>query len=419
MAKVLSLPVPQNCIPKKQVVESPVSALSFERQMQVILSWASHRENRTVCVANVHMLMEAHWNPDFARVLRNSDLVTPDGMPLVWMLRLLGAAKQDRVAGMDILFSLCQQAPKYGVSAYFLGSHQAVLDRMKQRLDREFSDLDIAGMEPLPFRPLTPEEDDELVDRINRSGAGIVFVSLGCPKQEKWIDAHRDRINAVTLGVGGVFPVYAGLHRRAPQMMREAGLEWFYRLVQEPRRLWKRYMETIPPFLWLAAKQLAAHYARKAVRVVKSKLERYDKRLEDEWRDRRIGQLLQEAGLISRDRVEAALAAQANEYRNLRFGEILVQQGLVKQETVDFFAEQLTRISETESRHPIGHYLKSAALLDDSQIDQILVAQQHIGLPFGEMAVLMGWVKQETIDLFLEFATPAPSMAPVTYWKLG
>jgi N-acetylglucosaminyldiphosphoundecaprenol N-acetyl-beta-D-mannosaminyltransferase len=111
-------------------------------------------------------------------------------------------------------------------------------------------------MEPLPFRPLTQAEDEALIQKIHESGAGLVFVSLGCPKQEYWMAQHKNKIQAVMLGVGGVFPVYAGLHKRAPRRVREWGLEWLYRLIQEPRRLWKRYFETIPPFMWLAIKQL-------------------------------------------------------------------------------------------------------------------------------------------------------------------
>ncbi|MCA1994329.1 MAG: WecB/TagA/CpsF family glycosyltransferase, partial [Coleofasciculus sp. S288] len=110
----------------------------------------------------------------------------------------------------------------------------------------------------LPFRPLTQEEDEALIQKINESGAGLVFVSLGCPKQEYWMAQHKDKIQAVMLGVGGVFPVYAGIHKNAPRRVKEFGLEWLYRLVQEPRRLWGRYSKTIPPFIWLALKQLLA-----------------------------------------------------------------------------------------------------------------------------------------------------------------
>jgi N-acetylglucosaminyldiphosphoundecaprenol N-acetyl-beta-D-mannosaminyltransferase len=243
-------------LPIKQVIGCPVTALRFDDQIGTILRWAVARESRTVCVANVHMLIEAHSNPDFATVLHNADMVTPDGMPLVWMMRKTGALYQDRVAGMDILQALCEKAQKLGVSVYFLGSQPEILTRMQERLLQEYPGLQVAAMEPLPFRPLTEAEDRVLIQKINDSGAGLVFVSLGCPKQEKFMAQHKDKIQAVMLGLGGVFPVYAGIHKRAPRVIRDWGLEWLYRWVQEPRRLWKRYTQTIPPFMLLAFKQL-------------------------------------------------------------------------------------------------------------------------------------------------------------------
>ncbi|GAB1545573.1 WecB/TagA/CpsF family glycosyltransferase [Scytonema sp. NUACC21] len=243
-------------LPTQRVLDFPITALQFHDQIRTILRWAKARESKTVCVANVHMLMEAYWNPDFGTVLKNADLVTPDGMPLVWMMKLLGAKSQDRVAGMDILLAVCELAQKLNVSVFFVGSQAEILSRMKKRLDKEFSGLKIAAMEPLPFRPLTPDEDEALIQRINSSGAGLVFVSLGCPKQENWMAQHKDKIHAVMIGLGGVFPVYAGLHQRAPRLVRDLGFEWLYRWLQEPRRLWNRYTTTIPPFVWLAFKQL-------------------------------------------------------------------------------------------------------------------------------------------------------------------
>ncbi len=243
-------------LPTKKVIYFPITALRFEEQMQAIMQWAIARLSKTVCVANVHMLMEAHWNPEFANVLQNADVVTPDGMPLVWMMRWMGARDQDRVAGMDILQALCQQAQTQNVSVFFLGSQTEILSRMRLRLEQEFPKLKIAAMEPLPFRPLTETEDAELINKVNSSGAGLVFVSLGCPKQEHWIAQHQGKIQAVMLGMGGVFPVYAGIHKRAPRIVRELGFEWFYRWIQEPRRLWGRYLKTIPPFIWLATKQI-------------------------------------------------------------------------------------------------------------------------------------------------------------------
>jgi N-acetylglucosaminyldiphosphoundecaprenol N-acetyl-beta-D-mannosaminyltransferase len=240
----------------KDVIGFPVTAMPFERQIALMVSWAKERRSKAVCIANVHMLIEAYQHPDFAAVLRGADLVTPDGMPLVWMLKMLGSNDQDRVAGLDVLQGLCTSASNNNVSVFFLGSQQIILDKMRFKLEQEFPELEIVGMEPLPFRPLTLEEDDALIQQVNASGAGILFIALGCPKQEAWIAQHKGKINAVMVGLGGAFPVYAGIHKRAPSVVRALGFEWLYRLVQEPRRLWGRYKSTIPIFIWLACKQL-------------------------------------------------------------------------------------------------------------------------------------------------------------------
>jgi N-acetylglucosaminyldiphosphoundecaprenol N-acetyl-beta-D-mannosaminyltransferase len=240
----------------KNVIDFSVTSVSCEEQINTMVKWAKSNLSKVVCIANVHMLIEAHYNPYFGTVLRSADLVTPDGMPLVWMLRFLGAVGQDRVAGIDVLEGVCKLAQESGVGIYFLGSQDAILEKMELRLNREFPKLQIAGMTPLPFRPLTDEEDRALVQSLNQSGAGLVFVSLGCPKQEAWMAQHKGKISAVMIGLGGAFPVYAGIHKRAPKFLREAGLEWLYRLIQEPFRLWKRYALTIPVFIWLVAKQI-------------------------------------------------------------------------------------------------------------------------------------------------------------------
>ena len=240
----------------RTIIDFSVTSLPYQDQINIMMKWAMSNLSKVVCIANVHMLIEGHRNAQFGRVLKDADLVTPDGMPLVWMLKVMGAVKQDRVAGVDVLEGLCKSAVKHGVSIFFVGSQQSILSKMEDRLKREFPGLLIAGMQPLPFRPLTPEEDDVLVHNINHSGAGIVFVSLGCPKQETWMSNHRGKVEAVMVGLGGAFPVYAGIHKRAPRFVRQAGLEWLYRLLQEPKRLWRRYVTTIPVFLWLVAKQL-------------------------------------------------------------------------------------------------------------------------------------------------------------------
>lgn len=240
----------------QSVIGFPVTAEPFETQVDTILGWAQRRLSKIVCVANVHMLIEAKSNIGFASILHRADMLTPDGMPLAWLTSWMNKRRQDRVAGMDIFLSLCRKASQERVSLFFLGSTPEILNNIEQRLNREYPNLPIAGIEDLPFRPLTYAEDMELVHRINRSGAGIVLLSLGCPKQERWMNAHKHKINAVMIGVGGVFPVFAGLHKWAPAWVRKSGFEWLYRLIQEPQRLWKRYASTIPFFLLLAAKQI-------------------------------------------------------------------------------------------------------------------------------------------------------------------
>ncbi|XHX77706.1 MAG: WecB/TagA/CpsF family glycosyltransferase [Stenomitos frigidus ULC029] len=248
----------ENGTPAQSVIGFPVAALPLDAHIALMLQWAKNFSSKVVCIANVHMLVEAYRNPDFARVLQGADLVAPDGMPLVWMLKLMGVKNQDRVAGIDVLLALCEAACSESVSIFFLGSQVTVLQKMRERLMTDFPTLQIAGMESLPFRPMTAAEDTAIVQMLNASGAGIVLVALGCPKQETWMAKHHGSVQAVMVGLGGAFPVYAGIQKRAPQLVRNLGFEWFYRLIQEPKRLWGRYSSTIPIFVWLALKQLLA-----------------------------------------------------------------------------------------------------------------------------------------------------------------
>ncbi|PSN15117.1 glycosyltransferase [filamentous cyanobacterium CCT1] len=250
-------------IPTAEVIGIPVTALSLKEQVDLMINWAQQRSSRIVCVANVHMLVESHWNSHLHKILQEADLVTPDGMPLVWMMRVLGIKTQERVAGMDILLASCQQASNHKIPVYLFGSTQEVLTCMKNRLESDFPNLKIAGLESPPFRPFTEMEISESIERINSSGAGLLFVSLGCPKQELWMANQLGKIQAVMIGLGGVFPVYTGDKRYAPQWIRDSGLEWLYRLLQEPKRLFIRYFTTIPPFVWLALRQLKAKYTKR------------------------------------------------------------------------------------------------------------------------------------------------------------
>jgi N-acetylglucosaminyldiphosphoundecaprenol N-acetyl-beta-D-mannosaminyltransferase len=230
------------------VLGSPVHRTSHAGATELVLAWAHRGESRTVCLANVHMIMEAHDSPAFRAVLVAADLVCPDGMPLVWALRSKGAPQQRRVSGPDLTLRLCAAAADAGVPVGFHGGRPEVLDALVPALCARFPRLDVAYAVSPPFRQVTADEDARAVEEIDRSGARILFVGLGCPKQERWMAEHRGRVRAVMLGVGAAFDMHAGMLRQAPRALQRAGLEWVFRLAVEPRRLWRRYARHNPRF---------------------------------------------------------------------------------------------------------------------------------------------------------------------------
>jgi len=202
------------------------------------------------------MAVEAHRNREFAAIVNNADLVTPDGMPLAKAVRLLHGVSQDRVAGMDLVPDLISAAEENGLSIFFYGSTQEVLDAVLNRILREHPSLTVAGAYSPPFRPPTSEEARQETARIRDSGAHLILVALGCPKQEVWMSLNKGKFDAAMVGVGGALPVYAQLQQRAPLFLQRLSLEWLYRLYQEPRRLFKRYLVTNTAFLLLLAREL-------------------------------------------------------------------------------------------------------------------------------------------------------------------
>jgi N-acetylglucosaminyldiphosphoundecaprenol N-acetyl-beta-D-mannosaminyltransferase len=200
--------------------------------------------------------MEAYDDPAFAAKVNAAGLVVPDGMPLVWMQKLQGAKDATRVRGNDLTINVCRYAAENGLKVGFYGGRQEVLDEIRQRAGRDFPGLQIAYIHAPPFRELTAEEDAQIVADINSAGLDILFVGLGCPKQENWMAAHRDRIDAVMMGVGAAFDFYAGNLKESPRWLSNIGLEWLFRLVMEPRRLWRRYVILNPRFILLAVEQL-------------------------------------------------------------------------------------------------------------------------------------------------------------------
>ena len=239
-----------------RVIGVSIDVLGWDQAVARIAAWGMQRASRVVCICNVHSVVTARQDPAFAQALEQADLATPDGAPVAWMLRRLGHAGQARINGPDLMWRCCADAAARGLSVYLYGGTDEVLARLQQRLRAAFPGLQIAGAASPPFRALTADEDAAAVAAINASGAGVVWVSLGCPKQELWMHAHRGRVQAVMVGVGAAFDYHAGTMPRAPLWMQQAGLEWLHRLGSEPRRLWRRYLVTNTLFVLAAARQL-------------------------------------------------------------------------------------------------------------------------------------------------------------------
>lgn len=234
-----------------------LDATSYQDASGQICDWAQTTESRYVCVANVHQTMETHDSDEFRRVVNNADMVTPDGVPLVWALRALGATGASRVYGPTLVLHLCEEAARRGIPVFLYGGTPESVVAFERFLLERYPSLKIAGSIAPPFRPLTPDEDAADTQRIAASGAGITFVGLGCPKQERWMAAHKGRVPGVMVGVGAAFDFHSGRVRQAPRWLSDIGLEWAFRLAMEPRRLWRRYLRHNPRFVALVARQIA------------------------------------------------------------------------------------------------------------------------------------------------------------------
>ena len=247
---------------KGRIISLNIDLIGYENAIQAIISQGKSRKPGYACFANVHMTIEAYWDKLFSEQVNNATFVFADGMPLVKTLMLLYGVKQDRVAGMDVMPELINRAHEHDLRIFFFGTTPELLERIRVRMQKEFSSVQIAGMISPPFN--TSLDDDSYVNAINSSGANLVFVALGCPKQEKWMARNFQRVNAVLLGVGGAFPVFAGTATRAPVFMQKLALEWLYRLMQEPVRLFKRYFITNTLFVFLVLKMKAGIYFSKS-----------------------------------------------------------------------------------------------------------------------------------------------------------
>ena len=389
-------------IPTKNLLNIPIACLPFEEQIMLMLRWAKARSSKTVCLANVHMLIEAYHNSDFANVLRTANLVTPDGKPLVLMLQRLGIKHQNQVAGMDVFLNLCDLAEQTGVKVYFLGSTQKILEKIKRKLNSEYPVLQVAGMKAIAkieTENITKSYDLKLIDEINQSGAGIVFVCLGCPKQEIWMSHYLGLINGVMVGVGAVFSMYAGINPRAPRWIQQVGMEWLYRLLQEPRRLWGRYSSTIPPFLYLASKELVAPYKKRLSelrwRKTKPNIAINLEQIESPYE--KLGEILVRQNVISREDLESSLLAQESA-PNQRLGQILVHKGLMSRSQLKFYLKN--------QNIKFGDFLVDKKVLNRRSLKNILALRDDSNKKIGEIILEQSILSEERLkELFIEYYT--------------
>lgn len=241
--------------PRHQVVGLTITACGYDQFIGQVIDAARHRESGYACFANAHMIVEAARNPTFGQAVNRSTWTLADGVPLTWALRWLYGIRQERITGLDVLPTLFREADRHQLAVYIYGSTSEVLAMCNRYCLHHHPTLRIVGMYSPPFRPLSPAEEAQVTTQISLSGAQLVFVALGCPRQEAWMASLSGRIPAVLLGIGGALPVTVGLHKRAPRWMQQSALEWVYRFMQEPRRLFARYALTNTLFLYYLAQQ--------------------------------------------------------------------------------------------------------------------------------------------------------------------
>jgi N-acetylglucosaminyldiphosphoundecaprenol N-acetyl-beta-D-mannosaminyltransferase len=251
----------------RPVLGVPLALTDYERVLDWMDAAADAEHRGYVCVAATHTVVACREDPELRAAVCEADFTVPDGQPLVWALRLLGERLSDRVYGPDLMDRACARAARTGRRFYLYGGRdQGALRRLSRNLRLRHPGLLIVGGNAPPFRELTPEEEDAVAQDIHRSGADVVWVGIGVPKQEKWMARMRPRLDApVLIGVGAAFDFHAGLIPQAPARMQRLGLEWLFRLVQEPRRLWRRYLRYNPRFVAGFGRQLASHWLRRSV----------------------------------------------------------------------------------------------------------------------------------------------------------
>jgi N-acetylglucosaminyldiphosphoundecaprenol N-acetyl-beta-D-mannosaminyltransferase len=245
---------------RQDILGVSVNVIDLEDAVRIISGWVEAGRRERVCVVPAHTVMDALEDSSLRMIINQSGLVTPDGMSIVWALKLFGRSGVGRVYGPDLMLACCRFGAARGWKHFFLGSTAEVLESLENSLREDIPGLQIAGKYAPPFREKPSLESSEVIEKINRADPDLVWVGLGAPKQEYWIQEHRGELHAsVMIGVGAAFDFLSGNKSQAPRWIQRAGLEWLYRFIQEPRRLWARYSQ-YPRFVVLLVGQLLGLY---------------------------------------------------------------------------------------------------------------------------------------------------------------
>lgn len=242
------------------IVGTPIANLDYTGVVNQIGDWVQDKKRQYICIVPVHSLIVGFWDKAHRAVLRGAGLCTADGVPVVWLQRLLGFREASRVYGPTLMLHTLERAEQEGWRVVLYGGREDRLDLLVSNLNQRFPKLELVDSISPPYRAMTVEEDDAMVDYLRELRPDVIFVGLGCPKQERWMAEHSSRIPGVMLGVGAAFDFHAGAVRQAPPLLQRLGMEWAFRLAVEPRRLWKRYLTTNPVYIAVAACQLLGQF---------------------------------------------------------------------------------------------------------------------------------------------------------------
>lgn len=242
--------VDKNIIPTCNIMGVNIAAINMKWLLDFTHNYIKELSGDYMCVSNVHTTVTSYENQEYLTIQNSGIMAIPDGGPLSSVGKKRGHSNMERTTGPSYLGEILKESVSNGYRHYFYGSTKETLDKLKENIEKEYPGIQIVGMYSPPFRPMTVEEDEKIIQEINECHPDFLWVGLGAPKQEKWMFEHQGKVNGFMIGVGAGFDYFAGNIKRAPEWMQKRNLEWFYRLMQDPKRLFSRYLKTNSKFIW-------------------------------------------------------------------------------------------------------------------------------------------------------------------------